>query len=272
MNTDFKDAYHLSVTGAVFGFPVLRDGYDFLGSSPYPSLSGIRDLAYYAGISDSAIRTALSRANRNGLLKVSKDAAGITRYRLSDPKLMMSVVNSRKNALAEGFIVAVFSFTKDTAGDRTIVREALRNFGFRKIAQNTYINGRIDTAVLMQAMKALGLDTHLYLFTCPDIDNPDLLRRILDLFDIPRRTAELNRFYSGVTSFLLEKRLSDEEMARRLILAGLVFYERFIVTEPPLPANCLPKEYSFRRISQFYDDRVVKNVNRLVTYYGRVNE
>ena len=127
---DFRKVYPLSVKGSVYNFLILRDGAPFLTGLPYPSLSTIRDFALYAGTSDSAIRTLLSRGGKAGYISKEKDAAGIMRYRLSELSLVLSMVNSRQMGLSEGFIVAVFSFTVDEASERSIVRETLKNFGF----------------------------------------------------------------------------------------------------------------------------------------------
>ena len=124
---DFRKAYPLSVKGpSVDNFLILRDGAPFLTGLPYPSLSTIRDFALYAGTSDSAIRTLLSREGKAGYIRKEKDEAGTMRYRLSEPSLVLSMVNSRQSWLPEGFIVAVFSFTVDATSERSIVRETLR--------------------------------------------------------------------------------------------------------------------------------------------------
>lgn len=271
--TDFRKSYPLSVKASVYNFLILRDGASFLAGLPYPSLAAIRDFALYAGTSDSAIRTLLSREGRAGYIRKEKDEAGIMRYRLSEPSLVISMVNSRRNGLPEGFTVAIFSFTVDATSERSIVRETLKNFGFKKIAQNVYLNGRIDTGPLRSAMRELRLDSHLYLLDCPDIGDMALIGKITDLFEVRRRSEELDAFERAMTAFLDG---SDAEAAgrdglpRRLIYAGLVFWERFRTTEPPLPARLLPENYRFGEISRIYEERYSAGASALIEYYTRI--
>lgn len=270
---DFRKAYPLSVKGSVYNFLILRDGAPFLAGLPYPSLAAIRDFALFAGTSDSAIRTLLSREGRAGYIVRERDEAGVMRYRLTDPSLVLGMVNSRQSGLPEGFIVAAFSFTADAASERSIVRETLKNFGFKKIAQNVYLNGRIDVEPLRAAMRELGLDSHLYLFHCPDLDDEALTRRVLELFEIGERSAELAAFESAMLSFLGPARVAAserDEAARRLIYAGLVFWERFVTTEPPLPARLMPEGYRFGEISHAYDERYAVSAPAITEYYARI--
>jgi DNA-binding transcriptional regulator PaaX len=269
---DFREAYPLSAKGAVYNFLILRDGAPFLAAAPYPSLSTIREFAFYAGISDSAIRTLLSREGRAGYIRKEKDEAGIMRYRLAEPALVLGMINSRRDALPEGFIVAVFSFTADAAGERSIVRETLKNFGFKKIAQNVYLNGRIDTAPLRAAMRELGLDSHLYLFSCPELEDEALVRRVIGLFELDARAAELAAFERAMLAFVDGAEPSDrDESARRLVYAGLVFWERFKTTEPPLPARLLPEGYRYAAIASAYAERYAARAPAITEYYERIS-
>lgn len=271
---DFRKAYPLSVKASVYNFLILRDGAPALAGLPYPSLSAIRDFARYAGTSDSAMRTLLSREGKAGYIRKDKDEVGVMRYRLADPSLVLSMINSRQSGLPEGFIVAVFSFTRDADSERSVVRETLKNFGFKKIAQNVYLNGRIDTGPLRAAMRELGLDSHLYLFQCSELEDEALVRRVIGLFELGERSAGLAAFETAMLAFLdrAAAESSDrDEAARRLIYAGLAFWERFKTTEPPLPARLLPEGYRFGAIARAYDERYAASAPAIAEYYARVS-
>jgi DNA-binding transcriptional regulator PaaX len=269
---DFRRIYPLSVKASVYNLLILRDGAAFLAGLPYPSLSAIRDFALFAGTSDSAIRTLLSRETRAGYIQKEKDEAGLTRYRLSDPSLVLNMVNSRQRGMPEGFIVAVFSFTVDASSERSIVRETLKNFGFKKIAQNVYLNGRIDIGPLRAAMRELKLDSHLYLFECPEIADEALIDRVIELFELDERSVELAAFETAMLAFLERVEASDRsEAVRRLLYAGLVFWERYLTTEPPLPTRYLPEGYRFAAISRAYDERYAASAPAIAEYYARVS-
>jgi DNA-binding transcriptional regulator PaaX len=269
---DFVESYPLSVKAAVYNFLILREGFEYLASHPHPSLAGIRDFAYYAGISDSAIRSMLSRSNADGYIRIEKDAADITRYRLTDSKLVLDMINSHAKRRPEGFLVAVFCFKKGEDKERGIVRETLKNLGFRKIAQNTYINGRIDMeGLVVPLMNRLGIEKHLYLFDCPKIDNPEFIAKVLLLFDIPRRANALRDFQSSLLPFLSETGLDGDEKARRAIYAGLCLWEKFRSTEPPLPDRHLPPGYCFQDVCRLVDVFIAENAANIARYYAGVN-
>jgi DNA-binding transcriptional regulator PaaX len=171
----------------------------------------------------------------------------------------------------EGFTLAVFSFTKDKETERAVVRETLKNCGFKRLAQNTYINGRIDTQNLMRSMKDHGVDKNIYQFQCPDIDDPDLIKKILALFDVEARMNQLNRFYTQMVDFLDEEGLSEIELGRRLLYFGAIYWSVCEVGEPPIPLKHLPKDYPMPKIKAYYHDFVQKNKEKLIQYYISVN-
>jgi DNA-binding transcriptional regulator PaaX len=268
---NFMELYPFTAKEAVYTPLIFRVGVELLNSMPYPSLAGIRDLAYYSGISDSAVRTTISRGKSNGSILVFKDSQDVSRYQLSQAYFEMGMTTISRDKQPEGFIVAVFSFTKDAVSERAVVRDTLKNYGFKRIAQNTYINGRIETKGLLGAMKDFGLEKNLYLFQCPDIDDLDLLNKILELFDIQNRMNLLQNFYSQMVAFLTEEGLSDEEIGCRMLYFGAVYWTVCQVDEPPIPAKYLPNGYPLQKINEFYNDFMQMNMVKLVNYYLKVN-
>lgn len=267
----FLNEHPYTAKEAVYTPIIYRSGLPMPETVPYPSLNGIRDLAQFAGISDTAIRTAISRAKADGSIIETKDSLGKSRYRIAPATFEMGMATITREKQPEGFIVAVFSFTKDAESERAVVRETLRNYGFKRLAQNTYINGRIDTKGLLESMKSFGLEKNLYLFQCPDIDDPDLISKILGLFDLDGRKAMLERFYVQMVDFLGQKDLSDDELGRRLLYFGAIYWTVCELGEPPIPQKHLPEDYPMPRIRQFYMDFIERNHGKLVQYYIKVN-
>ncbi len=267
---DFREAYPISAKAAVYTPVIFRTGLDFLVDLPWPSLEGIRDFAHFSHIGDSAIRTALSRAKAEGGLLIQRDAAGTNRYRMAASRFDMGKAVIHGADRPEGFIIAVFSFKSEDTSERAAIRDLLKDFGFKKLAQNTYINGRIETSGLKSAAQAQGLDKNLYLFTCPDIDDQDLVNKILDLFDLEAKKRELEEYLSLLRDFLPEG-LPDAELARRLLYTGPVHYEHCEVGEPPFPAKYLPPDYPLKEIQRFYAQRLEEGRGKILEYYSIVN-
>jgi DNA-binding transcriptional regulator PaaX len=267
----FMQAYPLTARAVLHTPLVFRAGLESFGSLPWPSLEGLRDFARFAGIGDGALRTALSRARAEASLLVEEDASGIGRYALAPATFAMGTAQIHAEARPEGFLLAVFSFRQEENEERAALRALLKSFGFRKLAQNTYIHGRIGTEALKAAAGELGLADRLFLFTCPEIDDADLVKRILDLFDIEGRRRELREYLVRLKAFLPDG-LPRDELARRLLYVGAVHYERVETSEPPFPAKYLPADYALREIQGFYGQRLEGGHDALLAYYLKANQ
>ena len=267
---DFMNAYPLSAKAAIHTPIVFRAGFFSSNDLPWPSLKGISDFARFCGVEDGAVRTALSRAKAEGSILVEIDATGRNRYTLSPSTFARGASQIHAEARPDGFLLAVFSFKTEEQDDRAALRNLLKSYGFRKLAQNTYIQGRIETEGLESAIQELGLEDHFYLFTCPDVEDKRLVSRILDLFDLEERQKELRDYLALLTSFLPEG-LPGNEMARRLLYVGAVHWERIEAGEPPIPAKYLPSEYPFSEIQRFYGKRLEEGRDALFQYYRELN-
>lgn len=268
---EFLKDYPYSAKEVVYTPIIYRIGLQMPDAVPFPSIRGIRDLATFAGISDAAIRTALSRAKAEGSIYEFTDVYGKSRYSIAPSTYDMGLVSINRDQQPEGFILAVFSFTKDADSERAVVRDTLKNYGFKRLAQNTYINGRIDTSGLMDAMKSMGLERNLYLFHCPDIDDADLIQKILILFDLEKRKEMLNHFFDRMVSFLSEPGISELDLGRRLLYFGAIYWTVCENGEPPIPKKHLPTDYPISKIRSFYTEFIEKNKEKLIKYYIEVN-
>ena len=198
----FKEKYPLTMQEALGNLMVFRENIPIFSGMPYPSMNGIRKFAEYAGYSYGTIRTALSRARAAGTIESFKDDQGITRFKQGTLyRSISNTVISWKNR-PEGYLLAVFSFKTEQEKERQTVRQILTDFYFKKIAQNVYINGRIETNGLMQEFRSEGLDKNIMLFHCENTKDEALRERILEVFDIKARSAKLMEFRSDFLEFL----------------------------------------------------------------------
>lgn len=229
------------------------------------------DLASFAGISDGTVRTAVSRLKTTGYLVSAADAKGASRYAFNPEKIGLIRAHMSRNLKQEGFLVAVFSFAKENEAERSAVRETLKDFGFRKLAQNTYINGWIETEGLLSAVRSMGLEKYLYLFPCRDIDDPNLLWKIGELFDIRRRIERLLKFADDYFSFVGESGLSRLETGRRMFYAGAVFWNVCMMEEPSVPARFLDASYPQSTLIRQNDEFFREHTDAFLEYYRVLN-
>jgi DNA-binding transcriptional regulator PaaX len=263
----FMKKHGLSAREAVCTPMVLIDGA-FKGSGlPYPTMRHIKDIAEYARIAPNAVRTSLSRLHKDGRIAILRDKAGMTRYRMTEASMDMGTATLDRLKQEPGFLLAVFSFTRDDVAERSFVRETLKYYGFKKLAQNTYINAPIATDSLRAAMREAKLEKNLYLFRCSDVEDAGLTGKILSLFGIDARAEFLREFYRDLTVFLDTKRLDDAEIIHRFCYAGPVHWKVCFMDEPPFPLEHLPKDYPLARIISFYGDFIERYRSLFSEYY-----
>jgi hypothetical protein len=296
-------AFPLTAKAAIHTPLVFRAGLFSADGLPWPSLEGIRDFARFAGIEDGAIRTALSRAKREGSVLAQADGARGARYVLAPETFARGVAQVRADQRPEGFLLAVFSFSTPEQEERASLRALLKSYGFHKLAQNTYIHGRIETESLMAAIRELGLERNFFLFTCPDIEDEGLVARVLSLFDLESRRKELDNYLALLKDFLPDELLrkanagdravgrqeadglaagddtsgdqaageqaAGDEFARRLLYVAAVHWERVEASEPPIPARHLPAGYAYGEIQTFYGHRLQEGRPAMLKYFTR---
>lgn len=268
---NFKKKYPISAQEAVCTLMIQR-GWLFRDSDlPYPTLKGIRDFAEYCGISYSAVRTTLSRLNSNGRIRSFKDENKTTRYQMTEASMKMGLATADPRSLQQGFTLAIFSFTKEQEAERGSVRETLKYYGFKKLAQNTYIHGCIETESLKQSIRDLGLEKNFFLFHCPSIDDDDLIQRILAVFELEKRNQFLQSFNNDLTTFLTVDNLDRNEIIHRMCYAGPVHWKVCFMDEPPFPSKYLPKEYPLDSIIRSYPAFVAKYAKEFIEHYSELN-
>jgi DNA-binding transcriptional regulator PaaX len=267
MAHDFIAHHPLSLKEVIITPMIFRENVQAFRDQPFPCIGLIRDLARFAGYGPGALRTAMSRLRASGELVGFDDESDVTRFRLSEARRAISDVVIGWETRPEGFIIGVFSFKKENEAERRFVRETLRHFRFKRIAQNTYISGMIDTAGLNAAMTRAGVAEHFYLFRCPTIDDPSLLLRLKQIFDVRGRARELAAFLQKLKAFLEEPGMDAMEFGRRLFYAGPVHHTKSFVEEPPLPAGLLPPGYPLPELRGYLRAAMAARSGDVLGYY-----
>ena len=120
--------------------------------------------------------------------------------------------------------------------------------------------------------------------SCPDIDDENLVARVISLFDLESRRKKLGEYLDLLKDFLPEglsravaagddaagDDAAGEEFARRLLYVGAVHWENVEASEPPIPAKYLPTDYAFKEIQAFYGRRLEEGRAAMLGYFRRV--
>lgn len=265
----FLEKYPVPLNELLLAPALFRARLPALAQAPLASAAGMRDLAEFAGASPGAFRTAMSRLRASGLVRAQADDAGVLRY--TPAGLSRSVQSSviGQPDRPKGFLLAVFSFAADDARERQVVREALRLHGFQKLAQNAYINGRIDTAGLEALFEREGVSHQVFFFKCEDDDDPTLRRKLASLFDLPARARALLRFQHDLLAFL--DVAPAHEFARHFLYAGPAHFRVTWLDEPPLPPQVLPEGYPLASLQELLPAVGARRATDLARYFRSVH-
>lgn len=265
----FLTKYPVALNELLLAPVLFRASLPALAQAPLASAAGMRDLAEFAGASPGAIRTALSRLRASGLVLTRPDERGVLRYTPEgvSASVQRSVIGQPDRP--RGFLLAIFSFAADDARERQVVREALRLHGFQKLAQNAYINGRIETGELEAHFEREGVSDHVFFFRCEDGDDPALRRKLASLFDLPARARALTHFRRDLETFL--DVAPPAEFSRRFLCAGPAHFRVTWLDEPPLPPQVLPEGYPLAALQALLPAIGARRAADLATYFRTVH-
>jgi DNA-binding transcriptional regulator PaaX len=270
--TAFIKKYPLAPKEAICVPMILQSGFFRDRTLPPPTMFHIRDFTEYAGITDAALRTTVSRLKKDGFLVQFTDANGIGRYRMSELALSIGAATEHPAERPDGFTLAVFSFAREQESERSFLRDTLKYYGFRKLAQNAYINGRIATDGLRKAVTDAGLSGHLFLFDCSATDDTDFSRTVFSLFGIEERAAYLREFGEDLRAFVGAPRGSDADIARRMMYSAAVHWNICHRDESAYPPGLLPPDYPLKDLLRLEQTFLTKNAKTFERYYSTLEK
>lgn len=150
------------------------------------------------GVDESAVRSAISRLKRRGILE-SRRQAGSAGYQLSAEALAIlregdaRIFRRRRATLADGWLLAVFSVPEPERHRRHVLRSELTRLGFGMVAPGVWIVPAHLDDTTAQTLRRLGLDAYADLFHAEHLafgDPADKIRQWWDLDELARRYQE----------------------------------------------------------------------------------
>ena len=266
---DFKSKYPVPLIDAII-YPFIYKIWNIQAKLPPVKLKCILDFCIYAGYNEGAVRTAITRLKKRGILNSIADKQK-AEYVLSGNH-KTRIIQIRDNTIRQGFTLAIFSFSRENEKERYIMRSILSRIGFKKLAQNTYINIRGRKEELLRKIKSERLDKHLFLFECEDDLDKNTVQRLVEIWKIKKRQKILNEFFSDLKEFIKPEEHSGQEIFQMIGHAGTVFSVRFQRTEPPVPEKYLPEDYPIQNIYNFLVENNRKYFEVTKKYFINVNE
>ena len=231
---------HLIIT--VYGLYARHDG-------GWLSVATLIRLLADVGIDEPAVRSAISRLKRRGILQ-SRRCGGSAGYQLSAEALAIlregdaRIFRRRRATPADGWVLAVFSVPESERHRRHVLRSELTRLGFGMVAPGVWIVPAHPEDTTAETLRRLGLDAYADLFRADHLAFGDPAAKIRQWWDLD----ELERQYE---SFIA----AHEPVLRRWAGGGdggggeafadyvrvLTDWRRLPYLDPGLPAELLPE-------------------------------
>ncbi len=228
---------HLIIT--VYGLYARHDG-------GWLSVATLIRLLADVGIDEPAVRSAISRLKRRGILQ-SQRYGGSAGYQLSADALAIlregdaRIFRRRRATPADGWVLAVFSVPESERHRRHVLRSELTRLGFGMVAPGVWIVPAHPEDTTAETLRRLGLDAYADLFRADHLAFGDPAAKIRQWWDLD----ELERQYE---SFIA----AHEPVLRRWDDGGgggafadyvrvLTDWRRLPYLDPGLPAELLPE-------------------------------
>jgi phenylacetic acid degradation operon negative regulatory protein len=241
---------HLIIT--VYGLYARHDG-------GWLSVATLIRLLADLGIDEPAVRSAISRLKRRGILQ-SRRHDGAAGYQLSAEALAIlregdaRIFRRGRATPADGWVLAVFSVPESERHRRHVLRSELTRLGFGMVAPGVWIVPAHPRDTTAETLRRLELDAYADLFRADHLAFGDPAAKVRQWWDLD----ELERHY--------ESFIRAHEPALRALGSGpaggpeafagyvrvLTDWRRLPYLDPGLPAELLPDGWVGIRAAELF--------------------
>jgi phenylacetic acid degradation operon negative regulatory protein len=243
---------HLIVT--VYGL-YARSGGGWL------SVAALIRLLAELGVDEPAVRSAISRLKRRGILEARRQD-GSAGYQLSAQAQAIlregdaRIFRRQRAALADGWLLAVFSVPEAERHRRHVLRSELTRLGFGMVAPGVWIVPAHPDDTTAETLRRLGLDAYADLFHAEHLafgDPGDKIRRWWDLDELERRYQAFIGAYGPVATQLERSAPASGGEAFAAYVRALTDWRQLPYLDPGLPAELLPEDWiGIRAAEEFF--------------------
>jgi len=215
------------------------------------SVASIIRLLGDLGVDEQAVRSAISRLKRRGVLEAAKDGA-VAGYRLSAPTREVLVEGDSRifdrprSTLADGWVMVVFSIPESQRDKRHTLRSRLTRLGFGTAAPGVWIAPGHLREETGRMLVRLGLDGYVDLFRADHLAFGDLADRVREWWDLDQLQVLYDEFLADVLP-VRDRWSSGGPTAREAFVdyvRVLTAWRRLPYLDPGLPPELLPAGWS----------------------------
>jgi phenylacetic acid degradation operon negative regulatory protein len=227
-------------------------------------------------VEEPAARSAISRLKRRGILQ-SQRYGGPAGYQLSAEALAIlregdaRIFRRQRAALADGWLLAVFSVPEAERHRRHVLRSELARLGFGMVAPGVWITPAHPQDTTAETLRRLGLDAYADLFHADHLAFGDPAVKIRGWWDLAELARQYESFIRAHEPVLRRWQRGGPAAASRrggAATAGreafadytrvLTDWRRFPYLDPGLPAELLPDGWiGIGAAQEFFDLRAL---------------
>ena len=231
---------HLIVT--VYGL-YARSGGGWL------SVAALIRLLAELGVDEPAVRSAISRLKRRGILEARRQDAAAGYQLSAEAQAILRegdarIFRRRRARPADGWLLAVFSVPEAKRQRRHVLRSELTRLGFGMVAPGVWIVPAHPDDATAETLRRLGLDAYADLFHADHLafgDPADKIRRWWDLDELESRYEAFIQVYEPILARLTRSGPDGGGEAFAQYVRVLTDWRQLPYLDPGLPAELLPE-------------------------------
>jgi phenylacetic acid degradation operon negative regulatory protein len=217
-------------------------------SGGWLSVRSLIKLLAEVGVDDQAVRSAISRLKRRGML-VAQKRDGLAGYALSEHARSILLEGDRRIFrrpsvdVEDQWLLAVFSVPESEREKRHQLRSKLSWLGFGTVSSGVWIAPAHVEEEARDVLEGVGLDAYVDLFRAEHAGFRPLPEQVADwwdLEDLERMYDDFVAAYRPVRDSWRRRRKEDDAAAFADYLQLLTSWRRLPYLDPGLPSSLLP--------------------------------
>jgi phenylacetic acid degradation operon negative regulatory protein len=207
------------------------------------------------GVEEPAVRSAISRLKRRGLLEPSR-RAGAAGYALSaEAREILAegdehIFNPPQASVADGWLLAVFSVPEAERARRHMLRSRLGAMGFGTAAPGVWIAPAHRYQLAHAVLHRLGLDSYVDLFRADYLAFTDLTEAVSQWWDLGALQKSYVEFIAAWDP--VDAGAAAPATAFATWVRALTEWRRLPYLDPGLPADLLPADWPGARATALF--------------------
>ncbi|GAB3590978.1 PaaX family transcriptional regulator C-terminal domain-containing protein [Angustibacter peucedani] len=226
-----------------------------------------------AGVDEPAVRSAISRLKRRGVL-VARARRGVAGYQLSEQGRRIlaegdqRIFRRTRAGRDDGWVLAVFSVPESERRRRHQLRSRLSWLGYGTVSAGVWVAPAHLADETAQVLERHDLTAYVDLFRAQHLGFGDVRAEVgawWDLDELARLYAEFVAVHAPVLRRWQRRRGTDDAVAFADYVTALTAWRRLPFLDPGLPLELLPGRWPGVRAGELFDalqDRLAEPAHR----------